>query len=103
MVTEISERVSGLYNHPEGVAAAFIEHTRTLSECSLRALINHAARENLNNKPFRRNPFITVIADVIRSRSTAVRALAAVSCVGCSPGRDIRRYLTKEFRYRSYR
>ena len=25
MVTEISERVSGLYNHPEGVAAAFIE------------------------------------------------------------------------------
>jgi hypothetical protein len=25
VVTEISERVSGLYNHPEGVAAAFIE------------------------------------------------------------------------------
>jgi len=31
VVTEISERVSGLYNHPEGVAAAFIEHvTRPL-------------------------------------------------------------------------
>jgi len=27
VVTEISERVSGLYNHPEGVAAAFIELT----------------------------------------------------------------------------
>jgi hypothetical protein len=28
VVTEISERVSGLYNHPEGVAAAFIELIR---------------------------------------------------------------------------
>ena len=28
VVTEISKRVSGLYNHPEGVAAAFIEQTR---------------------------------------------------------------------------
>jgi hypothetical protein len=30
VVTEISERVSGSYNHPEGVAAAFIELIRRL-------------------------------------------------------------------------
>ena len=34
-VTEISERVSDSYNHPEGVAAAFIEQIRTWAKFCL--------------------------------------------------------------------
>jgi len=43
---EISGRVSGSYNHPEGVAAAFIELIGSYADISLESLSSHRGTYN---------------------------------------------------------